>query len=256
MTTQALSTHTSIHPRHLAWLVFALGLLAQALWHGLQPPPQARAVDLPATPSTAALHAISLGDPIAAAKATMLWLQAFDNQPGISLPFRQLDYARVERWLDTILTLDPRGQYPLLSASRLYAAVPDPVRKRRMLDFVHQKFIADPNRRWPWLAHAVIVAQHGLHDSSLALKYARALADNSTGTHIPTWAQQMQIFVLQDMGAQESARILIGGLLDSGQVTDPHELRFLQQRLEELAPHPGDMDATTRPHERPLQGPK
>jgi hypothetical protein len=32
----------------------------------------------------------------------------------------------------------------------------------------------------------------------------------------------------------ESARIIIGGLLESGKITDPHELRFLNQKLETL----------------------
>ena len=44
----------------------------------------------------------------------------------------------------------------------------------------------------------------------------------------------MEIYVLEDMGEIESARILIGGLLESGAITDTHELMFLQQRLERL----------------------
>ena len=43
-----------------------------------------------------------------------LYLQAFDNQPGVSIPFRDLDYRRVTQWLETILALDAAGQYPLL----------------------------------------------------------------------------------------------------------------------------------------------
>ncbi len=36
----------------------------------------------------------------------------------------------------------------------------------------------------------------------------------------------MDIFVLEDMGETEAAQIVIGGLLENGQVTDPHEFRF------------------------------
>jgi hypothetical protein len=36
------------------------------------------------------------------------------------------------------------------------------------------------------------------------------------------------------MNELEAAKIMIGGLLQSGTVTDPAELRFLKQRLEEL----------------------
>ena len=223
----------SFVPRPVLALV-AMGLLLQLAWHGLQPPPRPLAEDLPSPPQASVLRLASMGDPLALSKVLMLWLQIFDNQPGISLPFRALDYARVESWLERILELDPRGQYPLLAASRLYGAVPDPVRQRRMLDFVHEQFQEDPARRWPWLAHAVIIAKYQLKDLTLALKYARTLADIPGRGEIPHWAQQMEIFVLEDMGELEAARILIGGLLDNGRITDPHEFRFLNGRLKQL----------------------
>ena len=55
----------------------------------------------------AALRALSMGEPQAMAQFLTLFLQAFDNQPGISIPFRSLDYARVIVWLKTALALDP-----------------------------------------------------------------------------------------------------------------------------------------------------
>ena len=81
----------------------ALALLAQIAWHAQQPHAQAEAVDLPNPPSATLWRAASFGDPITLSKVLMLWLQAFDNQPGISIPFRRLDYARVEAWLDAKL---------------------------------------------------------------------------------------------------------------------------------------------------------
>jgi hypothetical protein len=44
----------------------------------------------------------------------------------------------------------------------------------------------------------------------------------------------MEIFILEDMNELEAAKIMIGGLLLSGKISDPAELRFLKQRLEEL----------------------
>jgi hypothetical protein len=44
----------------------------------------------------------------------------------------------------------------------------------------------------------------------------------------------MEIFILEDMDELEAARIMLGGLLASGKVTDPAELSFLKQRLQEL----------------------
>ncbi len=220
-------------PRAVIGLL-ALALLAQVGWHGMRANLEAVAETLPPAPSAEALRLASLGDPIVFAKTLMLWLQAHDNQPGVSIPFRALDYARVQSWLDRILELDPRGQYPLLAASRVYGAVSDERRKRMMLEFVYERFLDDPNRRWRWLAHAAIVAKHQLKDSQLALKYARAITDKAQGEEVPAWARDMTVVVLEDMGELEDAKFLIGGLIHSGRVTDPHEIRFLEKKLTEL----------------------
>jgi len=140
----------------------------------------------------------------------------------------------VEAWLQRILELDPSGQYPLMMASQLYAQVPDEHKQRQMLALVQREFMADPERRWPWLAHAAIMAKHRLKDLPLALSYAKALSDYATGPAVPHWARQMEIFLYEDMGEYETARVLLGGLLASGTVTDPHEIHFLLERLNSL----------------------
>jgi len=213
-----------------AMLITALGL--QITWHAAQPRPVARAEALEAPPSVPVLRVASLGEPVALAQLVTLYLQAFDNQPGISIPFRELDYRRVIEWLETILALDPATQYPLLMATHLYGQVPDQARQRLMFDFVHTQFLRDPNRRWRWLANVTLACKHRLKDLPLALQYAREIAQLAPDA--PPWARQLHIILLEDMGEVESAKIVIGGLLDSGQIKDPYELRFLIDRLRSL----------------------
>jgi hypothetical protein len=182
----------------------------------------------------AVLRIASFGDPIALARTLMLYLQAFDYQSGSKVPYRDLDYAKLEAWLSRILELDPGGQYPLLAASRLYAEVPVEEKQRRMLEFIHRQFLLDPSRRWPWLAHATVIAKHRLRDLPLALRYAQAIQRNATGDSVPLWAKQMEVFILEDLNELEAARLIIGGYLESGTIKDPAELRFLEERLREL----------------------
>ena len=215
-------------------VLLVAGIAAQVAWHGARPPPAATASDLPAPPGIDALRLSSLGDPIVLSKLLMLWLQAYDNQPGVSISFQNLDYARVAAWMDRILALDPRGQYPLLAASRIYAAVNDDEKQRFMLDFVHKKFYEDPNRRWPWLAQGAIVAKHGFKDLPLALEYARAVSEHATGPDVPNWARDMPVVILEEMGELEAATVMAGYLLSSGRVTAEHEKRFLLEKLEAL----------------------
>ena len=216
-------------------LAGALALLLQLGWHYSQPGPGARADALTAPPPLVLLQLASLGDPLALARLTMLSLQADDDQPGISLNLRQLDYDRLAGWLERVEALDPRSQYPLLAASTVYSAVDDPVRQRRMLDLVYRAFSADPNQRWPWLAQAALIARHRLHDLPLARSYARAIRLQATGPGVPAWARELEVFMAEDMNELDSARTLIGALIASGQITDPHELRFLAGRLDQLA---------------------
>ena len=212
--------------------LLATALVAQLALQAVRPGPVARAQALPPPYPPAVTRALTGNEPIAAAQLAALYLQAFDNQPGVSVPFQDLDYAQVEQWLGTMLALDPRTQYPLMMASQLYAQVPVPGKQRAMLEFVHRRFLEDPDRRWRWLAHAVIVAKHRLRDPGLALRYAEDLSRHAGVA--PGGARPMRIFILEEMGERESAAILLGGLLAEGEVTDPQEIHFLTQRLEAL----------------------
>jgi hypothetical protein len=218
------------------WVLALLcATLALQLWVGVsRPQPRAAAGDLQLPPSVEMLRLASLGEPVALGKLLMLYLQAFDYQAGTRVPYRDLDYDRLEAWLGRVLALDPLGQYPLMSASRLYAEVPVPAKQRKMLDFVYRAYLEDPDRRWPWLAHATIIAKHELKDLPLARQYAVALQKHTTTPDAPVWVRQMEPFILEDMNELEAAKILIGGMIASGQVKDARDLALLERRLKLL----------------------
>ncbi|MCH9047464.1 MAG: hypothetical protein IH836_00750 [Proteobacteria bacterium] len=220
-------------PAHII-IILIIAFLCQITWSSSKPLSTINIKKLPEPPSQIESQLFGLGDSIMISKIFMLWLQAFDNQPGVSVPFKNLDYGRVINWLERILALDPKGQYPLLAAGRIYGAVADDEKNRQMLAFIYEQFPKDPNQRWPSMTHAIYIAKHRIKDYPLALKFAHAVAQQVTANNIPSWVKQMEIYVLEDMGEIESAKILIGGLLESGAITDDHELQFLQDRLDRL----------------------
>ncbi len=215
-------------------ILLLLALVLQLLWHSVQDPVVAKAEDLAPPLSTRTYVMGSLGEPIAVSKFLNLWLQAFDNQPGASISFHQLNYPRLTKWLDTILELDPRGHYPMLVAARVYGSIQDPEKQRIMTEYIFYKFNENPNKYWRWLAHAIITAKHEIKDNDLALKYAHALAEKATGKNVPYWAKDLKIIVLEDMGEVEAAKILVGALIDSGEIKDPYELKFLTHKIATL----------------------
>jgi hypothetical protein len=218
------------------WILsfLALGLSLQLAWQIARQASALPATDLPPAASIQALRLASLGEPSALARLAMVWLQAFDSRGDNAIAYRNLDYSRLATWLQAILATDPRSDYPLFAAARVYAENPDPAKVRRMLDFIYGEFAADPNRRWPALAHAAILAKHRLQDLELARRYAAAIQRQVTDDTVPLWARQMEIFILEDMNELEAARVMLGGLLAAGRIRDPEERRFLQGRLEEL----------------------
>lgn len=223
----------SVVPAAVRWML-AAALALQIGWHAWRPDPRAEARPLTPAPAVSTLRVAALGDEAALAKLLMLRLLAHDRQPGASIPFAEMDYDRLADWLDAVIDLDPRADAPLLAAARLYGSVPDPGRQRTMFELVHRRFLEDPDRRWPWLAHAAVIAKHRLGDPALALRYARAVTEQATGPDVPVWVRDMSAVIAAETGELEAARVLIGGLLHSGRVGDPREIRFLGARLAEI----------------------
>jgi hypothetical protein len=220
-------------PAWILWLLAATAA-AQLSWHLAQRPGAPAAADLPPAPSAKVLRLASLGETAALARLAMIWLQVFDSRGDNAIPYQRLDYSRLIAWLRAILATDPRSEYPLFAAARVYGENPDPAKMRQIFEFIFEAFGADPNRRWPELAHAALLAKHRLHDLPLALRYAAAIQRQTTDASVPLWAKQMEIFILEDMNELQAAKVMIGGLLATGHIRDPEERRFLERRLQEL----------------------
>lgn len=214
--------------------ILLLALCAQLAWSAYRPASQGPHARMPTAPSADVLRVAAGGDELALSRLLMLWVQAFDGGPAGGLPLRELDYRALRGWLGAAADLDTRSRYPLMAASQVYAAVDDPARARVMLGFVHERFLREPDRHWPWLAHAALTARHRLQDLPLALHYARELRRRVAPDTLPLWAGQLEAWFAEDMNELDSARALIGGLIASGRVTDPRELRLLERRLKEL----------------------
>ncbi|OUD15369.1 hypothetical protein TPSD3_02230 [Thioflexithrix psekupsensis] len=218
------------------WIILGLliALLLQMTWRWHQGRDQASITPLQPPPPQGVLRVLSFGDPVAAAKGLTLWLQTQEVQQGQFLSYRQLDYMALTQWLGAILDLDPKAEYPLFAASYLYSSVRDDERLRQLLNFIVNQSVVDIATRWRWLAHAAILAKHRLHDLPRALRYAQIVANHATAD-MPHWVQQMHVFILEDMGELERMRLEIGGLLASGRLTDPNEIRFFEERLRQLS---------------------
>lgn len=219
----------------LVWFFFILVMVVIIIWRGSDQYHRPKIKILSLAPSPSQMQFITASDSSFSYRLLMFWLQQFDVQSGQYVSYRNLDYEKVIQWLDMINYIEPSSQYSMLLASRVYSRVADNERKKLMLDYVYREFEKDPNKNWRWLAEATITAQHRLKDLQLALKYARALAENES-KEIPRWAKDIRLIILEDLGELEQVKLLVGGLIVNKTVTDPNEIRFfevLMGRIEE-----------------------
>lgn len=199
------------------------------------PPPRVYEIELPSPPGEVTLTALALGDKITFSKVLTLWLQAFDNQQGQSVSFLDLDYDKVTKWLDAILALDSRTQYPLMNAVTIYSFIPDKEKIRTMIGFVRKAFAEDPANRWEWMAKASTLAKNEVDDIELSLEVAKELREATEGIDgVPNWAKQMEGFLLQDLNRFDEAMAFLENLIESGEVTDENEFSLHIDRMYDL----------------------
>ncbi|MBF0438185.1 MAG: hypothetical protein HQL93_03595 [Magnetococcales bacterium] len=229
---RATSSSRRPSPRWLIALVLiAMGF--QATWKIMTPLPTAQFTDFPSPPSSEVLRLSSLGDPISMAIFWMVWLQTFDDQAGVVVPFHKMNFHHLTRWLERILSLDPRSDYPLFAAIRVYAFVPDPDQQRLILDFVHQAFLDAPKNRWQWLAFATLQARHRLQDPQRARLYMDDLGKTIFDNQLPFWVRGLHARILSEQNELEGAKAVIGGIMVHEPATE-RQKRALATWIEQL----------------------
>ncbi|MGI9296962.1 MAG: hypothetical protein ACR2QC_03590 [Gammaproteobacteria bacterium] len=223
-------------PRGL-WAAAAFALAAQLWFHDHLGAPQVseRELQLPRPPPAELLHAAAFGDPLSLGRILMLNLQAFDNQQGVSILYIDLDYDMLGLWLDRIVSLDEKSEYPHFTAAKIYTGPPDEARRRKMAEWVRRHFRAFPDARWEWMAYMTNFVRHQIKDDALSLEMAREIRALTTPGEVPGWTRQMEVFFLENANEYESSAALLANLLEAGEVADPAEFSFLLTRLEEIA---------------------
>jgi len=222
------------------WLLLSLPLLliGLILLQKISPNPFVKIENLSEPPNKKLLHQLSFSEPALTSRLISIWLQDFDYQRGKSLNYDQLDYKKLTEWLNSIQNLDQNNRYPLLSASHIYSTVKDPEKLRHIITFVEQQFKSNPEKNWPWMVKMVLLAQHKLQDNKLALRLSQKLMTLTQGKKVPSWVRQMSLSVLIADEQKNAAAALIAALLQGGEIKDPAERRFLQQRFFELQNSP------------------
>lgn len=189
-------------------------------------------------PNEAVARIIGLGDAQFYYRASGMWLQNAGSEGGAATPLRKLDYDHLAQWFDLLLAMDARGEYVPVLAGFVFGQTPDPEQARKVARFLRLVALANPERQWRWLAHAIYLARHRVRDVPFALGMARELAA-LPGSDLPIWTRQMAAFILADTGEKEAARDILEALMASDPHIAPTEMFFMRQYIENKL-KPGD----------------
>ncbi len=161
----------------------------------------------------------------------LLGVQLHDNQKGRHINYRHLDYEVLSEWLLTLYDVNPTSDYPAFLASRVYSQVKNPDKISRMIDVVEALFDQNPRQHWRRMTEACLLAKHQLKDLPRALGLAQQISALPQTIKLPFWARDMELVLLDELNELESAQLLISSMLQSGEINDADEIRFLKSRL-------------------------
>lgn len=217
------------HPLLLGFLVF---FAVQLIYHHvgrLQFEANYRPLSKPM--SAAAYRGAAMGSEQLLGYLLAIRLQLHDNQAGQHFRYSLIDYDLLVDWLDHISDIYPDTEYPMLLASRIYAQTGNHERLRKILGFIERRFDDNPQLHWRRLAEASLLAKHKLDDLELALRLAEKISAQPAEVEMPRWARDFQFLLLADLNELESAIAIIQALLQTGSITDPDEMLFLEGKL-------------------------
>lgn len=174
---------------------------------------------------------ISLGSDQLMSYLLLLGVQLHDNQTGRHVNYNRLNYEILKDWLLTLSELNPLSDYPAFLASRVYSQVKDDTKIAIMISVIEALFDKNPQQHWRRMTEACLLAKHQLNDLPLALRLAKKISKLPKSFRLPFWARDMELVLLDELDQLESAQLLISSLLQSGEIQDADEIRFLQFRL-------------------------
>ena len=190
-------------------------------------------------PGLLAVDIVSLSDRQAFFRLQTLELQNTGDLNGRITPLRDLDYERLVRWFALMDRLDARSGAIVSLAGFFYGQTGGKADVRRIAEYLRRHALADPERKWRFLAHAVYLARYRADDVPLALEIARDLAALPVAG-LPVWTRQMHAFILADVGDREAARDIMEVILATDAGLGEEERTFIRLFIERRLRGDGD----------------
>lgn len=181
---------------------------------------------VPPVPSKEAVKAISLGDEQFYFRTLAFELQNAGDTFGRFTALREYNYPKLYQWFTMLDTLDNKSHFVPSLAGYYFSQTQNTPDVIYVINYLREHAERDMYHKWWWMAQAVYLANHKLKDKEMALQLAYKLAATPRDD-IPLWVKQMPAFILEKMGEEQQALIIIQDILKNAENIDPGELNFM-----------------------------
>ena len=196
-----------------------------ALWFDLRPIRPNLAI-VPNLPSPNTVKLLSFGDTELYFRVASFRLQNAGDTFGRYTPYRDYNYAMLEKWFLLLDDLDAVSDITPSMAGYLFSQSQEPKRDvPYIVRYLEQHYDRNPEKKWWWLSHAIYLSKQKLHDKQLALRLAYKLG--TTPAEVPLWARQMPAFIYEELGEKQHALAIIQNILKTEKNIPDSELRFM-----------------------------
>lgn len=232
---------------HRIKIVFALLLgLNLAFWAGSRDV-YSKWEGVPPVPSPRGAITMTLGDPEFSYRFLAITLQNLGDTGRDITPLKGYNYERLGQWFFLLHQLDPASDHVPMVAAYYFGGTRVPKDAAQVVKYLSTAGNIPVGEKWRWLAHAAFMAQHKMHDLTLALDLAYKLAKMPNSAEMPQWARQMPAFILSEKGDKAAARKLMENMLVTEKNMHPNEINFIKAYLiEQLGVDPAEVEALVR----------
>lgn len=170
-------------------------------WKSVPPPPPENTIELAA-----------MGDKQFFFRVNALNIQNFGDIGGRVTPLKDYNFELLARWFFLMDKLDPFSDIIPHIAGYGFGASQDPSKIDPIIDYLAYVGQRSYGEKWRWMVQAIYLERFRRGDLDKALRMAKVMTHHGN-PNMPSWARQMEVFVLAEKGEKEAAYQLMQSLI-------------------------------------------
>jgi hypothetical protein len=151
----------------------------------------------PLPPSNFEKSIFSFGDKEFLYRYYGMQIQMAGDTFGQTIPLKDYDYIKLEKWFYSLLELNSISQYVPSIAGLYYSQSQNPLDNKYIVNFLFDYASKDPEKNWRWYIDSAFLMKTKLKDFKRASVTAAKVMELKN-KDIPKWAKVFGIFVAAD----------------------------------------------------------